>query len=81
MTFPYLSGVVTVTHHSHPQALTMVRKRPNSGFISTRSPSVKMKFFFLSFLHVRTTEICCAATDNTGSSMRLNSSKQPQEPD
>ena len=33
--------------------------------------------FFASWRHV----ICCAATDKTGKSMRLNSSKQPQEPD
>ena len=54
---------------------------PNSESMSTSSPSVKMNIFFLSFLHVRTTWICCAATDSTGSSIRLNSSKQPQLPD
>ena len=59
----------------------MVKKIPNSGSISTSSPSVKINIFFLSFLHVSTTWICWAATDSTGSSMRLNSSKQPQLPD
>lgn len=54
---------------------------PNSGFISTLSPSVKTKLFLRSFLHVNTIAICCAATDSTGKSIRLNSSKQPQEPD
>lgn len=61
--------------------LTIVMKIPNSGFISIISPSVKMKVFFFSFLAVNTTATCCAATDKTGSSMRLNSSKQPQVPD
>lgn len=61
--------------------LTMVRKSPNSGFIVTLSPSVKIKDFFRSFLHVRIMEICWAATDRTGKSIRLNSSKQPQDPD
>lgn len=61
--------------------LTMVKKIPNSGSMSTSSPSVKTNIFFLSFLHVSTTWICWAATDSTGSSMRLNSSKQPQLPD
>lgn len=63
------------------QFLTMVRKSPNSGFIVTLSPSVKIKDFFRSFLHVRIMEICWAATDRTGKSIRLNSSKQPQDPD
>lgn len=63
------------------QVLTIVKKSPNSGFISTLSPSVKIKFFLRSFLHVKTIAICCAATDSTGRSMRLNSSKQPQDPD
>lgn len=62
-------------------SLTIVRKMPNSGLISTWSPSVKTKFLRRSFLHVRTIAICWAATDKTGRSMRLNSSKQPQEPD
>lgn len=61
--------------------LAIVKKIPNSGSMSTTSPSVKMNIFFRSFLHVRTTWICCAATDSTGSSIRLNSSKQPQLPD
>ena len=50
-------------------------------FMLTTSPSVNMNSDFLSFLHINTTYICCAATDNTGSSIRLNSSKQPHEPD
>lgn len=54
---------------------------PNSGHISLMSPSVKMKVFFFSFLAERTTATCWAATDSTGNSMRLNSSKQPHEPD
>ena len=61
--------------------LTMVKKIPNSMSMSTLSPSVKMKAGFLSFLHCRTIAICWAATDNTGNSIRLNSSKHPQEPD
>ena len=61
--------------------ITMVRKMPNSGSMSTISPSVKTNCFFLFLLHSRTTYICCAATDSTGSSIRLNSSKQPQAPD
>ena len=60
---------------------TMVRKRPNSGSRSTLSPSVKMNWDLRSFLQASTMAICWAATDSTGSSMRLNSSKQPQEPD
>lgn len=59
----------------------MVRKMPNSGLISTLSPSVKTKLLRRSFLQVRTIAICWAATDKTGRSMRLNSSKQPHEPD
>lgn len=59
----------------------MVRKMPNSGFIPTLSPSVKMKVFLRSFLQVSTVAICWAATERTGRSIRLNSSKQPQEPD
>ncbi len=62
-------------------ARTMVRKSPNSGSRSTTSPSVKMNCDFRSFLHCSTMAICCAATDNTGSSIRLNSSKQPHDPD
>lgn len=62
-------------------SLTIVIKMPNSGLSDTLSPSVKINFFFLSFFAIRTMYICCAATDNTGSSIRLNSSKQPQEPD
>lgn len=54
---------------------------PNSGFKSTQSPSEKMNCFFLSFLAVKMIEICCAATDKTGNSIRLNSSKHPQDPD
>lgn len=61
--------------------LTIVRKIPNSGFISTLSPSVKIKFFRRSFLQVSTMAICWAATESTGRSIRLNSSKHPQEPD
>ena len=49
--------------------------------MSTLSPSVKMNAGFLSFLHCRTMAICWAATDNTGNSIRLNSSKHPQDPD
>ena len=60
---------------------TIVRKIPNSGFISTRSPSVKMNCFLRSFLQASTMAICCAATDRTGRSIRLNSSKQPHDPD
>lgn len=54
---------------------------PNSGFISTLSPSVKMKFLRRSFLQVSTMAICWAATESTDRSIRLNSSKQPHEPD
>ena len=60
---------------------TIVRKMPNSGSRATLSPSEKMKAALRSFLAVRTMAICCAATDKTGSSMRLNSSKQPHDPD
>ena len=60
---------------------TIVKKIPNSGSMSTLSPSVKMNWLFLSFLHSNTMAICCAATDNTGNSILLNSSKQPQDPD
>ena len=59
----------------------MVKKIPNSGFIRITSPSLKRKVSFFSFLHVKTMLICCAATESTGSSIRLNSSKQPQDPD
>lgn len=45
------------------------------------SPSVNWNVFFFSRLLARTTATCWAATDSTGSSMRLNSSKQPHEPD
>ena len=60
---------------------TMVKKIPNSMLRATLSPSVKMKFFLRSFLLCSTMAICWAATDNTGSSILLNSSKQPHEPD
>ena len=59
----------------------MVKKIPNSVSMSTLSPSVKINDVFLSFLHRSTMAICWAATDNTGNSIRLNSSKQPHEPD
>lgn len=59
----------------------MVMNIPNSGQSSTISPSVNWNDFFFSFLLAKTTATCWAATDNTGSSIRLNSSKQPQEPD
>lgn len=59
----------------------MVKKMPNSGSMSTLSPSVKMNCVFLSFLHSNTMAICWAATDNTGNSILLNSSKQPHDPD
>lgn len=61
--------------------LTMVRKIPNSGFMRMTSPSLKTKVSFFSFLQVNTILICCAATESTGSSIRLNSSKQPHDPD
>lgn len=60
---------------------TIVINIPNSGQTSTTSPSVKIKFFFFSFFADRITATCWAATDSTGSSMRLNSSKQPHVPD
>ena len=59
---------------------TMVRKMPNSGFMSTLSPSEKMNCLRRSLRALNTIAICWAATDNTGKSMRLNSSKQPQDP-
>ena len=59
----------------------MVRKSPNSGSRSTTSPSVKTNCVLCSFLAASTMAICCAATDNTGRSIRLNSSKQPHDPD
>jgi len=59
----------------------MVRNRPNSGSRSTTSPSVKTNCGLRSFLHARMMATCWAATDSTGSSIRLNSSKQPHEPD
>ena len=43
----------------------MVMKIPNSGFMSTVSPSVKMNCFRFSFLQFSTTEICWAATERT----------------
>ena len=61
--------------------ITMVRKTPNSGSRSTTSPSVKTNCGLRSFLQARIMAICWAATDSTGSSIRLNSSKQPHEPD
>jgi len=76
-----MASIVNITHSTETTCHTMVKKIPNSGFISTTSPSVKMNVGFLSFFAVKTTEICCAATDNTGSSIRLNSSKHPQLPD
>jgi len=63
------------------QSVTIVRKRPNSLSRSTRSPSLKMNCDLRSFLQTRIIAICWAATERTGSSIRLNSSKQPQEPD
>jgi len=60
---------------------TMVRKIPNSLSIDTTSPSVNMNWGLFIFLHCSTIAICWAATDSTGSSIRLNSSKQPQDPD
>lgn len=54
---------------------------PNSGHISDISPSVKKNDVFFSFLAASTTATCCAATESTGSSILLNSSKHPQEPD
>lgn len=59
----------------------MVKKIPNSGFMRMTSPSLKTKVSFFSFLQVKTMLICCAATESTGSSIRLNSSKQPHDPD
>ena len=72
---------IKVIYFARRKRRTMVRKIPNSGSMSTTSPSVKMNWFLRSFLHVSTTWICWAATDSTGSSIRLNSSKQPQLPD
>ena len=43
----------------------MVMKIPNSGFMSTVSPSVKINCFRFSFLQFSTTEICWAATERT----------------
>lgn len=60
---------------------TIVRNIPNSLSMSTTSPSVKVNWGFFFFLHWSTICICWAATDKTGSSMRLNSSKQPHAPD
>lgn len=61
--------------------LTIVMKIPNSGHISITSPSVKVNCCFFSLCALRITATCWAATDNTGNSMRLNSSKQPHDPD
>lgn len=63
------------------QELTMVMKIPNSLFKFTESPSVKTNCCFFSFFAFKTVATCWAATDKTGNSMRLNSSKQPQVPD
>lgn len=60
---------------------TIVIKSPNSGFSSNSSPSENTSCLFLDFLADKTICICCAATDKTGSSILLNSSKHPQEPD
>ena len=65
---------------SKNQQQTMVRKIPNSGFMSTQSPSEKMNCLRRSLRALSTIAICWAATDNTGKSIRLNSSKQPQDP-
>jgi len=54
---------------------------PNSGSMLTMSPSVNTNCDRRSFLHVRTIAICCAATDSAANSIRLNSSKQPHDPD
>ena len=56
-------------------------KIPNSGFMLTMSPSENRNILFFSFLQVRMIDICCAATDKTGSAILLNSSKHPQVPD
>lgn len=79
----YLLWVETFTLFKNIEIhqLTIVRKMPNSGFIPTLSPSVKMKVFRRSFLQVSTVAICWAVTERTGRSIRLNSSKQPQDPD
>lgn len=73
--------VIHVKLNGNNKFLTMVRKIPNSGFMRMTSPSLKTKVSFFSFLQVKTMLICCAATDSTGSSIRLNSSKQPHDPD
>ena len=63
------------------KVITIVINRPNSGSRSTTSASVKTNCGLRSFLQTSTMAICWAATESTGNSIRLNSSKQPHEPD
>lgn len=60
---------------------TIVKKTPNSGSIKTISPSVNVNWLRRSFLQAKMMAICWAATDKAANSMRLNSSKQPHDPD
>ena len=72
--------IITVNNNKWKN-FTMVINIPNSGLRSTTSPSVKINWRFRSLRQPRTIAICCAATESTGRSILLNSSKHPHDPD
>ena len=55
-------------------------KYPTSGLSGMESPSLKTTLFLRSLSAMKTQLSCCAHTDSTSRLMRLNSSKQPQNP-
>ena len=59
----------------------MVMKKPATGssVVGMTSPG-KVNDLAFDFLAFCTASTCCATTDSTSSSMRLNSSKQPHAP-
>ena len=58
----------------------MVMNTPQVSSSATSSPSMTMRFL-LAFLPSHTALNCTEHTDSTSGMRRLNSSKQPQEPD
>lgn len=58
----------------------MVTQTKHMGLRRSCVPS-KKKVFKFDWMALRMLSICCATTDNTSASMRLNSSKQAQAPD
>ena len=59
----------------------IVMKNPTSLFSAIVWPSVNVNDFLSSRIDASTEPTCCATTESTSRSMRLNSSKQPQQPD